>query len=71
LNSFGNEDIFESKKKKVCSICHTENENHAKYCLRCNSSLLDIICPVCKTSNPFDQKYCIECDSVLQNRRRY
>ncbi len=70
-SSFEEYDVFEPKKKKICTICQTENDILASYCIRCNTDLRDIVCPVCKTLNPFNQKYCKNCESILQNRKRY
>jgi len=49
-----------------CKFCEAENENSAKYCIKCGKDLNPVlICNKCNIEYPFGAKYCSKCSSPL------
>ncbi len=43
-----------------CAQCHSENPDHAKFCLEC-AAPFRLRCPSCGTDLPPTAKFCLEC----------
>lgn len=48
-----------------CTICKTENDNHAKFCRQCGNILNSNLCPKCKKAFLPDSKFCENCGQIL------
>lgn len=52
-----------------CSACGAENDNTAKFCVECGTSLsVSTICQSCGQENDIDSKFCSSCGNTLSSQ---
>lgn len=49
----------------ICTVCHHENDNHAKFCGQCGTSL-DMRCAACSSPVRADARFCSQCGQRLE-----
>ena len=58
-----------SSSKMHCSACGAENDNTAKFCVECGTSLsVSTICQSCGQENDIDSKFCSSCGNTLSSQ---
>lgn len=57
---------FKNQNDKICPICKTSNDEDAKYCKKCGTSLMDKYCEYCNSKLDSDATYCSNCGRRLE-----
>ena len=58
-----------SSAEMHCSACGAENDNTAKFCVECGTSLsVSTICQSCGQENDIDSKFCSSCGNTLSSQ---
>ncbi|MDE2825349.1 MAG: zinc ribbon domain-containing protein [Gemmatimonadota bacterium] len=54
-----------SARVQECRICHTANEQSARFCIECGASLKVVTCAGCGAENPASARFCAQCGGKL------
>ena len=57
---------FKNQNDKICPSCKTSNDEDAKYCKKCGTSLMDKYCEYCNSKLDSDATYCSNCGRRLE-----
>ncbi|MCY3711666.1 MAG: zinc ribbon domain-containing protein [Gemmatimonadetes bacterium] len=55
----------QAARVQECRICRTVNEQSARFCIECGTSLKTITCAGCGTENPASARFCAQCGGKL------